>query len=142
MLGQAILRARRQRGLSQEGLAAEAGLSRTAVQSVERGGSRGRAYTKLGLAHVEIARVLGWSLEDLERKLINPATPVGPEPLYAVLLRSGDDANAWYKIMDMTTDRELAEAWVVLSPRRRLAVIGHLVPVEESSVGIGVAGGE
>jgi transcriptional regulator with XRE-family HTH domain len=56
-LGGAVTKARKAAGLSQIELAAAAGLSRSAVQSIERGKQFGAPQ----LSHRSVAQVLGWA---------------------------------------------------------------------------------
>jgi transcriptional regulator with XRE-family HTH domain len=75
-LGTAVMEARKAAGLSQVELANEAGLSRSAVQSIERG----RSFGAPQLSHRSVAQVLGWTPDSVAAILAGGEPTTSTEP--------------------------------------------------------------
>lgn len=101
-LGRAVTRARKAAGLSQIELGDAAGLSRSAVQSIERG----RSFSAPQLSHRSVAQVLGWtpgSIVDVlaggEPTLVAGAPPTRSESVGSAPATAADD------LLDDLTER-------------------------------------
>ncbi|MFC5888533.1 helix-turn-helix transcriptional regulator [Kitasatospora sp. CM 4170] len=123
-LGRAVREAREAAGLSQVELAESAGLSRSAVQSIERG----RAFGSPQLSHRSVAQVLGWTPDSVALVL------AGGEPA-----RSAPSATAYQSTVSVvpSPDAESVDELLDdLTARVRAALLGGSV-ADADAIGLG-----
>ncbi|MCG6493380.1 helix-turn-helix transcriptional regulator [Kitasatospora sp. A2-31] len=123
-LGRAVREAREAAGLSQVELAELAGLSRSAVQSIERG----RAFGAPQLSHRSVAQVLGWTPDSIALVL------AGGEPA-----RSTPSAMAYQPTVSVATSSETESVDGLLddlTERVRTALLGGTV-ADADAIGLG-----
>lgn len=121
-LGRAVMEARKAAGLSQIELADAAGLSRSAVQSIERG----RPFGSPQLSHRSVAQVLGWTPDSVAVVL------GGGEPV-----RSAPAAEAFGPTVSVAAGVEpVDELLDDLTERVRAALLGGTV-ADADAIGLG-----
>lgn len=119
-LGRAVMEARKAAGLSQIELADAAGLSRSAVQSIERG----REFSAPQLSHRSIAQTLGWTPDSIVAVLAGGDPKGGAEP--ASIVRSQTEPRP-EPVDDLLDD---------LTERVRAALLGGTV-ADADAIGLG-----
>ena len=121
-VGQRIRRARREQDISQERLAAHLGYTFQQVQKYERGANRVSASVLFKTAAF-LGRPISWFFEGLSEA---PSPDRPPEDLVD-------------RLVGIPGGRELALAWIGLTPQRRLALTRLVQTLADDDAGEEVA---